>query len=614
MTRKTRRNLSILVAVAGLPVMLLTLQPRVARAQYPTGGNGRLLDNNNQLGSGGSNGPGASNNHYSSNNINDSITTGNVTGLNYFHGNVATFDTNTFQGRRNTQGFISAFSGPSDRLNAIAGPVDYTQRTTGAPNYTNYYDANRYTTQPPNSLQLSQNGASLIPTPPIDPLLPNTDNRLTTILDPLRGNLPIQGELNVSGPVDPTGAATLYSMSPLYGVRQQDNSSNGSNGSFLLSSQTNTATGGALNRSQMTPAQIAQMREELNKTIVPADQTANPTTPANSGNSTGTSSELNGSSQITNPAISTQVPAENLNASNQANPTASTPGASNDLSTGQSLQNQAEIPANKLIPANQQSRQLKALEDKYSKITHKLNDEEAAAKFNSEERLLHANAKAGSTNQNPGQPGEGPGMRPLPGGNPNLTSNQGSPTTQSAIKPILTPPSESAADNQPYVVTSLASGIQAKGLSDLMKSAEDKMRQGKFTEAVDTYETAQAVAPNNPLVFLGRSFAELGASYYGKSDQDLTRAVGSDPAVLAGKYDLNGFLGEDRVKFVVKDLQDIAAHEKSGRPLVLLGFMAHNTGDDAGAAHYLDQAMPRGGYDSIITLMRSTWGLKSAPR
>ena len=65
-------------------------------------------------------------------------------------------------------------------------------------------------------------------------------------------------------------------------------------------------------------------------------------------------------------------------------------------------------------------------------------------------------------------------------------------------------------------------------------------------------------------------------------------------------------------QFVTKDLLDIASHEKSARPLVLLGFIAHNTGDDSAAAKYLDDASPRGGYDSLIALMRSTWTLKSA--
>lgn len=206
----------------------------------------------------------------------------------------------------------------------------------------------------------------------------------------------------------------------------------------------------------------------------------------------------------------------------------------------------------------------------------------------------------------------GPGMG-LPSGPANVgTPSSGTPAPKPELKPILNPPDNSA-DNQSYVVTSLATGIQAKGLADLMKSAETQMRQGKFTEAVDSYEAAQAVAPNNPFVYLGRSFAELGASYYGKADADLNRAVASDPAVLSGKYDLNGFLGDDRVKFVKTDLADIAKNEKGARPLVLLAFIAHNTGDDSTAAKYLDDAAARGGgYGSLITLMQAAWGIKGA--
>ncbi len=136
------------------------------------------------------------------------------------------------------------------------------------------------------------------------------------------------------------------------------------------------------------------------------------------------------------------------------------------------------------------------------------------------------------------------------------------------------------------------------------------MRAGKFTEAVDTYQTAEQVAPNNPFVSLGRGFAELGASYYGKADQDISRAINADPAILVGRYDLKGFLGEDRLSFVEKDLQDIASSEKGARPLVLLGYMAHNTGDDAAAAKDFDDAMQRGGYNDLIKLMKQAWSIR----
>ncbi len=122
------------------------------------------------------------------------------------------------------------------------------------------------------------------------------------------------------------------------------------------------------------------------------------------------------------------------------------------------------------------------------------------------------------------------------------------------------------------------------------------MRAGQFGQAVDTYDTAAEVAPNNPFVPLGRGFAELGASYYGKAEADLTRAILAEPAVLAGQYDLKGFLGQDRLAFVQKDLTDIGATEQTARPFLLLAYIAHNTGaDDATVTtKYLDTAEARG--------------------
>src|SRR6202000_2336520 len=151
--------------------------------------------------------------------------------------------------------------------------------------------------------------------------------------------------------------------------------------SFLQSRQNTGLTDGGLHRAQMTPAQIQQMRDELNKTVVPEDQNTTPATP-NPTPAPGCSSELN-NSPITNPNLNTQVSPQNLAAAGQPGNTAlqATP---NNLSPGQSLQSSA------LIPANKQSLQIKALEEKYNKMNHKLTDEEAAAKFNAEEHLLHA--------------------------------------------------------------------------------------------------------------------------------------------------------------------------------------------------------------------------------
>ena len=183
-----------------------------------------------------------------------------------------------------------------------------------------------------------------------------------------------------------------------------------------------------------------------------------------------------------------------------------------------------------------------------------------------------------------------------------------------APRPVLNTDASSSVENKPLIITSLASGVSAKGLGDLLKDGEDKMRQGKFSESVATYETAQQVAPNNPFVYLGRCFAELGSSYYGKADLDLRRAVFLDEAVLAGRYDLNGFLGQDRVSLVQSELSKIAGSEKGARASVLMAFISHSTGADTAAGKSLDDAAARGGYAGLVDQMRATWGIRATAK
>src|SRR5437763_13238481 len=122
-----------------------------------------------------------------------------------------------------------------------------------------------------------------------------------------------------------------------------------------------------------------------------------------------------------------------------------------------------------------------------------------------------------------------------------------------------------------------------------MKTPEDLMRQGKFISALDQYDSAQQVAPNYAVAVLGRANAELGASYYTRSEIDLRQAFTQDPSLLEGQFDLRGMLGEDRLAFLVKDLKEIVNREKTKPgPVFLLAYIMYNTGNERLAAGYLD--------------------------
>ncbi len=123
--------------------------------------------------------------------------------------------------------------------------------------------------------------------------------------------------------------------------------------------------------------------------------------------------------------------------------------------------------------------------------------------------------------------------------------------------------------------------------------------------------TPSAVAPNNPLISLGRAHAELGAAYYGKAEMDLRRVVALDPALLMGQFDLGAVMNAQRLAFVQKDLKDLTVSQpRLERPWFLLAYIAYNTGDSAAAAQDLDEAQSRTlASDRVIQMMKTHWSL-----
>jgi tetratricopeptide (TPR) repeat protein len=164
-------------------------------------------------------------------------------------------------------------------------------------------------------------------------------------------------------------------------------------------------------------------------------------------------------------------------------------------------------------------------------------------------------------------------------------------------------------------IKSLAEGVEAKGLRDLLTDAEKLMKEGNFRSAIDKYAQAQQVAPNNPLILLGRAQAELAASRYVSADEHLRQAVAADPALLMGQYDLESFIGRDRLQFLVQDLKQMAESEAgSPRPKVLLAYIAYGTpGLESAAAEFLNEAAERAGRpDPLVEAMRKHWVLPEA--
>ncbi|HSV16686.1 MAG TPA: hypothetical protein VLI90_20645 [Tepidisphaeraceae bacterium] len=615
-----RTNLILAAALSALPILAAT-----AHAQYRVGDDGRANDANNRLGSGGYNsGRDASQRPYSS--FGNQIVTGNSTGLSYFHGNSQVTDPLEFRG--------STATGASDHFLAVSGPVNYAQRSTGQSQYQPYYSTARLAAPPPPGFQETPGGAGLVPAPPITNQPNDTRLGIINSAEVDTTQLPPAGVGDWAGPVDPSATAAI-TASPLTGVRSLN--ADDPTGASYMSRVNSVRPDTPGDRARLDNVQVARLRAELNDTMVtpdgqPLDNTAGPqqigvppTAAQQRGQQRGGAQPgaNNGAGAVDLTQAQAMSSGQNLTANATLTPQALNPSVNNSVINNGAANQQQGITQRMLIAPEEQSAQLAELQRRYQQSHGQMNAQEAnqlynkevAAKNEAEQNPPTDNPQANKTATAGGATGAGANtsVPPPPVGPDYAKANQDiMKKAQEPLNPVLKGPLNQNG-NQPYVITSLATGIKAKGLSDLMKQAEEQMRQGKFTNALDTYDSAQQVAPNNPLIALGRGFAELGASYYGKAEGDLRRGIFAAPAVLVGQYDLKGFLGEDRLKFVVKDLKDILKTEKTERPAFLLAYIFHNVGDDESTAKYLDEADRRvAGRDGMVNLMRNTWGLKKS--
>lgn len=399
-------------------------------------------------------------------------------------------------------------------------------------------------------------------------------------------------QLNLNGPLEAQNQAQIYTGSPLYGVRGLGGAP-GADDSMPLYGPPSLAPGGT-DRFRVGNSDIQRMRSELNNS--PAQQlpngfnSQNPDNNPNAQQGSSLDSQQNLSQPPEGPSNNgTQTPANNSSLNNS--------NLNGGVNTQQGLQTRLTV-----IPARQQSATYRVLSDRLKRYeSPQLQQIQASAQVRNQIAARQAKAAAG---------GGGPTSRPSSGLRQGMMFQPGSdlqPGTSLGNPPAVATPPNLA----PVRVSSLADGVSAKGLHDLLASAEDLMRQDKFQSAIDKYNTAEEVAPNNGLIALGRANAELGAGYYNQASTELHQLFASDPALLMGQYELKNWMSSDRVEFINKELTGLAASDtKQETPVFLLAYLAYNTGQEAKAAEYLKEARQRSdGKDPVLDQLEARWRL-----
>lgn len=543
-----------------------------ALGQQRVGSDGHALDANNRIGSGGYN-------TAPSDNLNvtpGDVVYGNVTGGRAFSGPVRSTDPRAFTGPI-PGGIVDRFVRDSS-----GSPTPFAPRTDlNVPQP--YFGMSRGVAPPTGYVPEGFNGGYV--RGDVSPGRTRGDVRLG---DPFSGveniTLPQAGESYFAGPVNDQTNNSLITASPLYGIRLWQPGSADNQTSFQ------------------------------NFTTIAADSALPPVNPADVNTAQPASGSQNQQGQqqpLNQQPLQSPLPPLGYTPLPSQNPTNAPLPSGVDSQLGGSYQ--LLTPAER-TPQYQQMHQ--RLEEFYK--SQSLSDARAKQLADQQMKLrLKAKQAQTESQQNQTSTQQPPAATDQKAKTPLLVPNfdkQASEIVQGENKKTQTPTageSTPPALPSPIKVESLAEGVKTPGLANHLARAEQLMKEGKFSSAIEHYQQAQEISPNNALVLLGRANAELGGGYYAQAAEHLRQAYLADPTIAMGQYDLKEMIGSKRLMQISADLKEIAGkNPKDPSPIFLLSYIAYNTGSPDMAARWLDEANRRaGGHAMVFELLKSHWSL-----
>ena len=424
--------------------------------------------------------------------------------------------------------------------------------------------------------------STYVQSPPATPL-PN-DARLDYSINPGRVVLPRPGETVVAGPVDTTAQSLFVTASPLTGVREF---------SPHLVAGERTAAG-----LEVDPRTSERLRFDLARTTDVPDRRGDPV-------------EVEAGRR----PIDLARTAEPIDASRDAQARAGSPL---DPTVGAPPNFEQTTYSRLVLTPEQQSEAYadmrKRLKDYYA--DRLATDEEKHREFVRLLREIKQGRKDGPIAPTPTDSAAAPPStaptRLLPAEVAELGPEDFIRIARELVeknrdKVVMAEPQRSA----PVRIASLSAGLKPESLARAVGAAETLMKQERYGAALDQFDAAERLAPNNPLVWMGRAHAELAAGFFAKADGRIREAFGLDPTLMMAQFDLERMVGIKGLERIVKDLKEQAARQPGqSRPVFLLAYIAYHTGNLERAAEYLAEADRRAeGKDQTVRLVREHWNL-----
>lgn len=129
---------------------------------------------------------------------------------------------------------------------------------------------------------------------------------------------------------------------------------------------------------------------------------------------------------------------------------------------------------------------------------------------------------------------------------------------------------------------------------------------GKFMQAIQAFQGALAMRPDNPLAIIGQAHAELAAGLYGSAAYNLQFVFNRNPALTAVRYNLKKLLPSDSLRAARRELKKLVKRDNPSAAM-LLAYVDYQLGYRRQLRHTLTQWVdfqPRSVWPRIL---RKAW-------
>lgn len=141
----------------------------------------------------------------------------------------------------------------------------------------------------------------------------------------------------------------------------------------------------------------------------------------------------------------------------------------------------------------------------------------------------------------------------------------------------------------------------------LMRKAEQQVGTGKYLDAEQSYRQVLGWSPGNPLARVGLVHAQVGAGMIRTAELNLRSLLNENPLLIAVRYDRKLLPPEERLRWVRSQLDNMMAAPPDQRPTILLAYLGFQADQPELTRYALDMAQASNSRDPLIALLRRLW-------